>query len=470
MRCLLCLAAESLVKPAADEFAQALGPDADFLRRNPAEADPHAVVSHAVALDEEALPRHVGHPHVGRGQRFCQQAGGVDASGKPGPGEEPPVGEGPHRSLREVCVDGLDHDVPPLPVEIADHPVVGRVVPPLEELGADDLGQHGRVGVGGRLGVEELCRDFLRREDVAQPAAGGEDLGEAVGEDGVPRGVEGLDGGQVRAAVADVPVGVVLEDDGVVPAAEFGHFLSPFEGEGAAGGILEGGDDVDHLRPVLPDLGLQILGDHAVLVHGDADAPGLEHLEDLHAVDEGGRLHQNDVAGVDEELAEEVHTLQAAAGDDNSAGVGLHALGGEEFAHHDFTEVRQAHDAAVLEGLHSPAVPGDHLVRYLPDDVDGQGFPGRGSPSEGDNAGIVHGAEEAPDDRGRFFHGFHSLGEDCHDAPPFLGQTGNPFTARIVSFRGEGYSVIPSAGIAGVNLLRTRIEVPPRSARSGRQG
>ena len=51
----------------------------------------------------------------------------------------------------EIPVDALEHHVPAPAVQVADHLVVGRVTAPLEELRAEDLGQHG----GG-----ELVADF----------------------------------------------------------------------------------------------------------------------------------------------------------------------------------------------------------------------------------------------------------------------------------------------------------------------
>ena len=47
---------------------------------------------------------------------------------------------------------------------------------PCEELRAQHLCQHGGVGVGGGLGVEEFCDDPVLREDIPEAAARGEDF------------------------------------------------------------------------------------------------------------------------------------------------------------------------------------------------------------------------------------------------------------------------------------------------------
>ena len=83
-------------------------------------------------------------------------------------------------------------------------------------------------------------------------------------------------------------------------------------------------------RPSRPQLGeqrLQLLDLHPVLVALDLDHVGLVAAEDRHRARVGRRLADDDVAGIDERLADEVDRLLAAGGDDHVLGVGKHPLG-----------------------------------------------------------------------------------------------------------------------------------------------
>ena len=249
-------------------------------------------------------------------------------------------------------------------------------------------------------------------------------------------GVEVLDGRQVLSAVPDIPIGVVLQHQHVVFGGQLRHGLPPLQAEGAAAGVLEGGNDIDHLGMALPDLPLQILRDQAVVIHGHTHAPGLEHIEDLHGLDEGGGLHQDHVAGVDVRLAGQVDALQAAGDDYDVVHAAVDALGSQQFPDHHLPQVPDPLNGAVLQGLHAPGVRPQHLVGQLADGVHRQGLSGGGTAAEGDDVRVGHGPEQSFDHIGREGHFFHTLGIRHHSALSSISRarpSGAPLCDLIVS-------------------------------------
>ena len=112
-------------------------------------------------MKRQKRKRNDNHVHSRVCGRLLQQGGGVDAAGQLHPGEEAAVRIAVLGTGGEIPVDALEHHVPAPAVQVADHLVVGRVTAPLEELRAEDLGQHGGVGVGGGLHVHQML-DGLR--------------------------------------------------------------------------------------------------------------------------------------------------------------------------------------------------------------------------------------------------------------------------------------------------------------------
>ena len=130
-------------------------------------------------------------------------------------------------------------------------------------------------------------------------------------------GVHALDGGNRRAGKPQVAVGVVLQNDHVVPARQFVQPLPLFQRHHTAGRVLEIGDDVDQLGVAAgAERLLQRIQIHAVLFHGNAnqiDAVGAERIE---RADEAGRFAQHGVPTVQQHLAGKLVCLLCAGGGD----------------------------------------------------------------------------------------------------------------------------------------------------------
>ena len=84
---------------------------------------------------------------------------------------------------------------------------------------------------------------------------------------------------------------------------------------GTAGGVLEVGDDVDHLHPLGGGQDLLQLGhDHAAVVDGDFNELGLAGLEGVDGAQIGGAFQQHHITGVQEHAGGEIQTLLRTGG------------------------------------------------------------------------------------------------------------------------------------------------------------
>ena len=186
---------------------------------------------------------------------------------------------------------------------------------------------------------------------TAQPVAdpGGEDLRERPEVDDEPSAVERAQRRQRVALVAQEAVGVVLEDEQLALGGDLHEAPAARERHRHAAGVLERRDGVDELRA--PALGLQaverrleLVDEHPVAVHRDLHDVGLVGGERRDRAGVGRRLGDDDVAGIDERLADEVDDLLAAGRDEDVGGVDLRALRG----HH--LDDRLAHAPEPLGG------------------------------------------------------------------------------------------------------------------------
>ncbi len=86
--------------------------------------------------------------------------------------------------------------------------------------------------------------------------------------------------------------------------------------EGDAAGILEVRQDVHELRAGA-QRPLHLAGLQALLVDGHGDVLSAHQVEGLQRAQIGGRLDQDAVAAVDEQLGDEVQRLLRAGGDED---------------------------------------------------------------------------------------------------------------------------------------------------------
>ena len=195
----------------------------------------------------------------------------------------------------------------------------------LQVLGQHHLAEDVGVQVGGGLVAHELGAQLLiAHADPADAHARGHDFGEGAQHAALLAqvGAEAVGGG---AGEAELPIGVVLQQEDVGPLEDLHHLVMHLLGIAQPGGVLEIGDHVDELGVGMGlDRRGQLLAVDAVGVHGHGDHVGVKHVEGLQRHQIGGILHQNGVARVDHGHAEHGQGLLGAVGDDDI--VRLHAV------------------------------------------------------------------------------------------------------------------------------------------------
>ena len=160
--------------------------------------------------------------------------------------------------------------------------------------------------------------------------------------------VETLDGRERFSTIPQLLVWIVFKDDNIILAAYFSQLFPTFKRESLASWVLEGGNDIYKFGMHLLYFLFYIFEYHATVVTLNTDAPSLEHLEDLHTVDKGGRFHQNNVTGVDIDLTEQVHGFKTTVNDDDLVKLCLQPLRFEQNVCDVFSEVGYAENGAIL--------------------------------------------------------------------------------------------------------------------------
>ena len=260
-------------------------------------------------------------------------------------------------------MERVDHRVAALAVHLAELldlalPVVAGEVRRDRHLGELRRAQRRRL-----LGQHQLLAHGVRRQRPADPEAGREGLGERAEVDDVLRLV-GAQRPQRLAVEAEQAVGVVLEDEDVLAAADLEDLRAARGRERHAGRVVEVGDRVEELdllagRARGGDRLPQRLGHQPVGVHLGVHDVALVGLEHPQRADVRRRLADHDVARVAEDAGHQVDRLLGADGDDHVVGVGLDALE----AHHLgdlLAQLGHALAGAVLHRL--GAVVGDQVA------------------------------------------------------------------------------------------------------------
>ena len=314
----------------ADHPADPADPLADFVLADSREVEAHRVAP--ALIDVGGLAGNEGDVLP---QRLRQQVAGVDVSGERRPDEEPAVGLGPCRLRGEVLSQRLEHRVAAAAVDL-DQAV--DVAPPAafgEVLAHEVLGQGRRAEVGRLLAEHDLLHHRRRRHRPAEADARREDLREGADVDDEVAAVELVERRQRLALEAQQAVGVVLDDEQLALARQLDQPPPPLQREGDAGGVLEARHRVDEFRPLpSPASASRTVSSSSMRIPSSSHLD-LEHLRLVAAEDRdrpgiGRRLADDDVAGIDQRLGDQVDRLLAARGDDHVVGVGEHALG----AHH----------------------------------------------------------------------------------------------------------------------------------------
>ena len=186
-----------------------------------------------------------------------------------------------------------------------------------QQLRDDRLRDGARVQVDRLLGDHGGVDDPLRALDPPDPEAGGERLGNGAEAQHPIAG----DVGDRIAVVAQLAVGIVLDDQEIVLVGERGEPLTSRPREHDARRIVVVGDDIDELGP---QSGLESFGElvdiETVGVDGHPDQIGLGGAEHLASTDIAGVADDDGIAGVEQDAADEVERLLGPGGDEHRVG------------------------------------------------------------------------------------------------------------------------------------------------------
>ena len=347
------------------------------------------------SIGEEAVAGNVS--NVALEALLCHLVG-VDVLGKLDPGEQAAVGVSELCLGREFLFHGLDHDIAALAIALFDGCNVLVKVIHVDELGNNELSLGG--GLQGCSLSEEvvLLEDLAVCADPAETVAGSEDLGEGAEEYYEALGVHALECGQVLAFEAELAVGVILNNGNLVLVYDLHELLAALEGPGAAGGVLEVGDNIDHLDVLGGSQNLfELFHDHAVAVGGDSDEVGLAGLKGVECAEVGRALDDDDITLIAEYASGVIQTLLRAGGHEDVVSAGLDV----ELCFHAvsdlLTEVLEAVGAGVLES--NSALLFKNSVGSGLDLVDREKLGSGHAACKGEDLGLIGQCEELTDCR-----------------------------------------------------------------------
>ena len=217
--------------------------------------------------------------------------------------KKPPSGRCHRRWGAQYSSRAEKHRVALAPVQREHGLQVGAQTPRGEPLG-EGTGQprtHAHVvphrgHCGDRIGVTD-------GPSYAEPRR--DDFAERPQLDGQALGVDGQEGRRPDALIAQVSVGVVLDDEDPGVLRDLQQPLAPLRRQREAGWVVEVGDGVDGLRrPAVRldsgELPLQDVQAHTLLVEGDRHDVCAEGLERTQRPRECGRLDEHGITPSDE--------------------------------------------------------------------------------------------------------------------------------------------------------------------------
>ena len=255
---------------------------------------------------------------------------------------------------------------------------------------------------------------------------------------------------------AQIPVGVVLQDDDARLLAELVHRLALFQGEGDAGGVLEIGDEVEHPGlGIFPDSGLQLFDGDAVLLHIHPHQPRPAGAEGVEGADKGGILTEDHIPLVHQALGGQLDGLLRPGGDDDAVPrLGKARLPAVGELTRRLLEGRVPFGEGVLQGRHRLVFKDDAADVFQL--LDGEGVGGRVAAGKGDHRRIGHVFKDLPNGGG--LHGGHPVRD-------FQLHNNTCFAQYIVHLPGELlFIIIANFRRLEKSFLPQKLEDTPRGA------
>ena len=194
----------------------------------------------------------------------------------------------------------------------------------VDPLGGLHLADGGSLQRSRLLHEVVLGQDLILSADPTQTIAGRQNLGEGTQIDHQTLGVKALQGRQIVAFKAQFAIGIVLNNRDLVLVDDIHELMPAIQIPSAACGVLEIGDDIDHLHALGGGQDLfQLFHDHAAIIGGNFNKGRLASLEGVDSAQIGGAFQQHHVAGVQEHTGGEIQTLLRTGGHQNVVSVGV---------------------------------------------------------------------------------------------------------------------------------------------------
>ena len=194
----------------------------------------------------------------------------------------------------------------------------------VDPLGGLHLADGGSLQRSRLLHEVVLGQDLILSADPTQTIAGRQNLGESTQIDHKTLGVKALQSGQIVTLEAQLTIRIVLNNRDLVLVDDIHELMTAIQIPSAACGVLEIGDDIDHLHTLGGGQDLfQLFHDHAAVIGGHFNKGGLASLECIDCAQIGGAFQQHHVAGVQEHTGGEIQTLLRTGGHQNVVSIGV---------------------------------------------------------------------------------------------------------------------------------------------------
>ena len=283
-------------------------------------------------------------------QTLHLQVLGIHVLGQNDPGKQAAYGAGIGAAIGQFLSQGIQHHRAAYLIDLTNLADMSVQIEHINPLSGFHLADGGSLQRSCLLHKVVFCQDFIRGADPTQTIAGSQNLGEGAQINDQALGVQALQSGHVFTFETQLAIGVILNDGNFVLVDNLHELMTAIQIPGTAGGVLEIGDDIDHLDLLGGGQNLlQLFHNHAAIIGGNFNELGLASLESVHGAQIGGAFQQHHIAGVQEHAGGEIQTLLAAGGDQNMIRVRVDVILGQHSLSDLLTQTGEPFGAGILQ-------------------------------------------------------------------------------------------------------------------------
>ena len=210
----------------------------------------------------------------------------------------------------------------------------------------------GGVQVSALFDFNKLAQQAVLSSNPAKTQTRAEDFGEGAQEHNQTFGIHRFQGRQDSAFIAQFAVRIIFEYRQVVFVNNFHEFLTTFHGPGTTGRVLKVRNYIDKfaVRSGFQDF-IQFFRNQTTVIGRNLNKFRLVSVECVQSAEVGRAFAQNNVAGIQEQLACEVQALLRTGGNQNVIRINVSVI----FISHAFsnfcTQRRTAFGSCILQQL-----------------------------------------------------------------------------------------------------------------------